>query len=97
MAGSRSRWWARRDAGRLLARAEAAAGQSVTAAELAYLACDAQRLLDAPLPLAERDRCRVLLLRDGLLAALAEIERGEEIARSMGAGDALPAGEDGKL
>jgi hypothetical protein len=72
MANSRSRWWTRRDATRVLARAEATSGTVTATAELVYLAGFTKLLLAEVLPLADGDRERLRRLHDELARTLAE-------------------------
>jgi hypothetical protein len=72
MAGSRSRWWSRRDAARVLARAEASSGTVTATAELVYLHGFTELLLAEVLPLADGDRERLRQLHHDLHRTLAE-------------------------
>jgi len=72
MAGSRSRWWTRRDTQRLISRANASNGQPITSEELRYLRITCEVLLNGPLDLCDLDRKRVAELYRCILAALGE-------------------------
>ena len=72
MAGSRSRWWTRRDSTRVLARAESSSGTVTTTPELVYLHAHCQLLLAELLPIDVRDRERLRLLYHELERALSE-------------------------
>jgi hypothetical protein len=72
MAGSRSRWWSRRDAARVLARASASSGTVTSDRELTYLHGCCELLLAEVLPLADGDRERLRRLHHELHRTLAE-------------------------
>jgi hypothetical protein len=79
MAGSRSRWWTRRDAQRLIARADASNYGVISRDELAYFHHWCCLLLTGPLDLSEYDRERVANLHRWVLAALASRDNDDRL------------------
>jgi hypothetical protein len=68
--GARARWWTRKDAARLLSRAELSNGGRITREELTYMRLGCEVLLTEILPLDDYDRGRVEELHRDVLDAL---------------------------